>query len=218
MAKLGRRLADDEALIKTRLLALIPEDPPGSRFSELVRAAKAAGFSKTTLWRHLTHFQDLGVVLHEGALYRRNPLHSADLRAAKSVLENVDGKDWKRLRSLAAMDYWGSGKVDFSDVDNPSALLCEAIELALTGYLKILSALRGIPDLSEAREFANLMFNAQVKVGLLAVARLIWEKREVAILDALDGREIKLTIGGSWTPRAVLSPVSEDPVQKDGSA
>jgi AcrR family transcriptional regulator len=204
MAKLGRRLAEDEALVKTRLLSLIPEDPPGSRFNELVRAAKAAGFSKPTLWRHLTRFQKLGLVLHEGTLYRRNPLHPADLRAARSALDNTDEKDWRKLRSLAARDYWGSREMDLSDVDNPSALLCEAIELALTGYLMILAALRGIPDLSEAREFANLMFNAHVKLSLLVVARLIWEKRELAILDALDGREIKLTIKGPASPKAVF--------------
>jgi hypothetical protein len=240
MPKLGRRLARDEPLIKTRLLDLIPEDRPGSKFNELVQAAKAISISKPTLWRHLTRFEDLGVVIHEGKFYRRNPLHSGPLQlfALKTTVWGAAGEVWKEryqevddrwFRSLAGADWWGrkdielcreaAAKVDLSDPDRLFKLVYSTVVEALLGYLLVLNAVRHLSDFSQAREIANILMDAEIKRPLLESARLVWEKREVVALEGLIGREIKLTIGrapipGEGSSRFTVLVDRSDPVAR----
>jgi len=219
MRKLGRRLGEDERFTKIRLLNLVPEEPPGSRFNELVRAAKAISVSKPTLWRHLMRFEKLGLVTHEGRFYRKNPLHgfsSVQVPAIgltdkedKVVTTSRSGKyDLDALRSPSS-DHWIWGLVPSPDpwglpnfppwkvAGDPEQLhlyLKIVLTEVLGEYLFLLRILCDAPTLSAAREIASLLVDGRMTPYLMMLARHIWEHKNEVQLEGLDGKELNFVI------------------------
>jgi hypothetical protein len=208
MPKLGRRLGDAERKIAPRLLDLIPSEPPGIRFNEYARAARAIGFSKPTAWRHLTHFVELAVVIHEGSFYRRNPLYGLSaveaplIRLVAKGITRVRGDkfDLEKLRLPRNLDPWalrGYTGPSMKDPSDPMGLY-NYLSLVLTAvasdYLLLLSVLRGAASLAAAREIANLFADGQMIPLLMMLARDVWEHRKDVPLEGLDGKEFNFTI------------------------
>jgi len=207
MRKLGRRLGEDERFTKIRLLNLVPEEPPGSRFNELVRAAKAISISKPTLWRHLMRFEKLGLVIHEGRFYRRNPI--PDEKGEFTIRVELNGADgsvlkqhaWnldiKTLRQLGGLDYWDpkqSPRDERGDMLDPDKLFGEwqnTIMLALSGYQQLLISVLHSRDLASAREIANITMNSQVRWPLMRLARRVWDAKDKIRLESFDGKQMK---------------------------
>jgi len=225
MPKLGRRLGEDERLTKRRLLSLIPEEAPGSRFNELVKTASAIGFSKPTLWRYLMRFEDLGIVIHEGRFYRRNPLYAfaAKSMAAKMSMSLIsptwqiamgfdghghDSYEGSSLREDRHQDPWSLRKVTpklgLKDPEKLYRWFEFHIADALSSYLTLLGVLCEAENLATARELANILMDSTVVEPLMELARDIWDHREERPLETLKGSKLNFKIVEGHPPLEML--------------
>lgn len=219
MRKLGRRLGEDERDTKIRLLNLLPEEPPGSRFNELVQAARSIGVSKPTLWRYLVRFEKLGLVTHEGKFYRRNPLHgfvpkSMATKISMKLIATVGprrwefalGPDWHGhdtydLPSLSKdrpIDPWSirnaRARPELKDAEKFYGWFGFHVSAALSGYLTLLGVLCEAENLATAREVANILMDLEVVRPLRGFARDVWDHRSELPLKALKGRELNFRV------------------------
>lgn len=216
MGKLGRPIAGKEKRIEDAILDSLGEDVPGKTLKQLAVGVKPV-IDRSTIWRHLGKFVALGLVIHEGKFYRKNPLYGEHMRyGVKTRIRHVKGKLQKQtrqevdaniLRSLSVVDWFTNPRwrpkdllqddlpeFDFADPDDLFRLLEAIIREALNGYLSVLEIVRQTRDFSRAREIANLTFDAEVKRSLLSFARVVWMMREVVHFEKLNGREMKFSL------------------------
>jgi predicted transcriptional regulator len=207
MGKPGPRIGEDTGSTKTRLLALISETPPGMTFTQIVQAARKLGFSKPTVWRYLTRFEELGLVIHEGKAYRKNPLFGNPInqelffhQAAAGTFEEgkIIKRDFATLRKRP-IEGWSQivGKEKPKDLSDPAQLFA-ALEatmlLSNISYLNLLTLISYATDSASAREIANILIDGQVKPLLMGLARQVWESPGKVRWEGLEGKEIKWQI------------------------
>lgn len=190
-------------------MEIVPVEPPGIRFSQLVMAASSQGVSKPAVWRHLERFCKIGAVIHDDRFYRRNPLYK------NPILETLEtlGIDLTLYRdtSAKAADFWKqkapyfwvTGKQPSEDLKTLPArsaaaleegfpeLLAITIDFMIDRYLSLLKAIIACPDLATAREVASLM--ASVDWIPMMLARQVWDNRKRFRLNSLEGEELKFT-------------------------
>ena len=106
MRKPGPRIGEHEETTKARVFQLIPEDPPGIRFTDIVRAARKLGYTKPTVWRYLDRFEDLDLIIHEGRFYRRNPLSGGNARFHIKTGMGLHEFGFDELREVRLENLW----------------------------------------------------------------------------------------------------------------
>jgi len=178
-----------------------------------VRAARKLGYSRPTVWRYLARFEKLGLVVHEGKFYRKDPLHGSSLKPSPEVFAietrgkllyapPVGGVEYvAKLRDAAIhtenkvwqppdeyLDaHWNDPKI-------VRTFFTDTILNSLLGYLGMLAALTTIRDPRSASEVAGILIDAEVKPCLMSLAGLVWARRNQRILETLDGEEIGVKI------------------------
>jgi len=211
----------------TTVLGLVTEELPGMTFTQLVAAARNQGISKPALWRHLTKFVELGLVLHEGKSYRRNPLHGLVVESKVSVGMRAETEhprirltwppgprrsihDFRFLRQDRYTDLWSPRHAAPAEPESKTVADSQelyfsfafAVSLALRHYLSLLAILCDVESLATARELANILMDSEVARPLMELARDIWEHRNEVSLDSLGGRELKFSIMESETQKS----------------
>jgi hypothetical protein len=185
----GRPSPEKERRIKDVILNLLPVEPPGIRFKQIIEGARAQGISKPAVWRHLKRFVDLTVVLHEGTQYRKNPVYNIDTPGVAftfehtGILDLTAQKTYGSLRKLVGVDYWDERTESFlSGVDLGNrkifANILEVLLRSITAsYFLTLVSLLQAPNLAAAREIAALRLDSDIRNELMMVARSFWEQR-----------------------------------------
>jgi len=187
--KPGKPSDQQEAQIKQLILDLVPLEPPGRRFKDISKAARDQGISKVAVWRHLTRFKKLELVIHEGRFYRKNPIYGMD-EPGFTVVIGDKTQVFREEHVLSAMkaageiDQWNPksypSSYSLGNLDNPK-VLADSFHLLMYGtagmYMSSLLNIVRAPNLAAAREIANIMFDDRVRRPLMGYARAVWEQR-----------------------------------------
>lgn len=207
MRKPGPRIGEHEETTKARVFQLIPEDPPGIRFTDIVRAARKLGYTKPTVWRYLDRFEDLELIIHEGRFYRRNPLSGGNARFHIKTGMGLHEFGFDELREVRLENLWDSRDKkrlwkfgDRTIAEDPKVLydsLLITLQLALTGYVNLLETVKEAPSFAAAGEAAKIMMTSEVSYFLMQLARDVWDHREEVSFDVLDGKELSFTVSRS---------------------
>jgi biotin operon repressor len=221
MAKLGRPLPDREQRIKNAVFNALSNE--NRTLDEMAADVKlTTGADRTTVWRHLKRFKKLGIVIHEGQFYRRNPLNESQIHLeslfsvereknrAILVRERIAKLPFPRelltITSPSSVDLqtkiknidWWSPK----EATPPGLIqrghLAETfefmLEYATTGYLNLLEAIANAPSLAAAGEIARILSSTYVSGPLMFLARAVWDERKETSLQELDGKLIRFRV------------------------
>jgi len=201
----GRPSPEREIRIKDVILNLIPSERPGIRFKQIAEAGRVQGISKPAVCRHLTRFEKLGLIIHEGVFYRRNPIY--DIDRPGYTLSIKDGKllVFRESKPLAAMkkgldvDYWDSHmsskfvRGDLGDAKVLAKSLSGVMTMVAHFYRFTLLSITEAPNLLAAREIANLEFDSRVRSLMIQFARSFWEQRAKARQALLELNWVGIT-------------------------
>ncbi|HUK51584.1 MAG TPA: hypothetical protein VLV18_11140 [Terriglobales bacterium] len=223
MPRSGRPSPEKETRIKQTILQLVPVDPPGIRFSDLVELCKRQGISRPAVWRHLEKFVSIGAVIHEArpSPYRRNPLYNNPLAKQRGLIELQKEKHPLDVWAPAWAYYLRIGEREGKEAPAPTIakvnlqrarettartlheLLNIVMASMLHNYLALLQSLVKCEDLATAREVANLMPSANDLPML--IARQVWEARRIAKLPDLEGQKFAFEVSRSSTGTLIVS-------------
>lgn len=197
MGKRGRPTYEEEKRIRHAILSLLPNDPPGSTFSEFVAKAEYMGISRKTAWRQLTKATKAGLIIHQGKFYRMNPLATYDLRSDPKLAVVTRGAGlWadstvgfvpedlagRRQESAAHwLDVWRqtlTNEPPWNLKSPPGGFLpvvvISGMKELLTLYLRILRAALETRKLGVLREIVDVVWD-EAKVTAAYNAKVAWE-------------------------------------------
>jgi hypothetical protein len=199
---MGRRTGKIEADCPFRILALLPDAPPGIRWKEIkAHVLQQKICAAPTLSVQLKKLAAGQYVLHEGPYYRKNPTHQLIIRTNEFAGDLVSERlrwfkeDYYKDR-LRAISLWedapGGGFLKLEDEN----VLHERLELIFhviyVQYLRMLSHIVGMRSKLEARELTELFVSIDAYSQLSLFAQVVWKNRAKIPLKTLDRSAIRI--------------------------